>query len=314
MVYNVLYNYNAMPQCRGKEMPRVVPYVKKERWFEEFGTGESVAKIANRDKKDPRTVQRGIEEVRNRRLTAQVREEILKEGLRKHQDLLLNTLSTAAGSIAPISIHVEKLYFPKPSVPDLQVELNVVSSDDGYVDVALDVEQGFAWQLLLQHLGKTKPFRYLSVWKSALVEELNARLALRGLVKEGATKKAGLTISESPDKPNAIRPEALYELAKGVFSIALQEHPMYAMDIRVDKDGVMRVNDGGKSRRGQDEERANALRQIMKSLACGETAQSLQRHHAKTDVAARRARQAFLEVAMSYYIPGHCASCARYSP
>ncbi len=89
-------------------MPRVIPYERKERWFEEFEKGSSVAKLANYHKKDPRTIQRGIEEVRNRRLTAQVRIEVLKEGIRKHQEVLLEALSRAAEPIVPMAVHIEE--------------------------------------------------------------------------------------------------------------------------------------------------------------------------------------------------------------
>ncbi len=295
-------------------MPRVVPYDQKEKWFEESEKGSSVAKLANYHKRDPRTIQRGIEEVRNRRLTAQVRIEVLKEGLRKHQEVLLGVMSRAAEAIVPMPVHIEEIYRPNQGIPALRLErLSIHVSEDGYVGLELDVEQDFVWQLLRQHLGKIKAFNYLSRWKSAVVEELNARLVLKGLVKEGITQEVGLTISEDPTQVDAIRPEALYELIKGVFSIALEESPAYAIDIRVHEDGVMRINDGTKGGNRNADGRADAIKHLVEKIACGETAKDLRGFHREVADAARRARQAFLEIAMSYYIPGHCASCGRYS-
>ena len=292
----------------------VSPYLQKEGWFEEFEKGSSIAKLSNYHKKDPRTIKAGIEYVRDRRLTAQVQVEVLKEGIRKHQEMLLEVLSKAADGAVQVPTHVEKLYLPTPDVPTLQLEgLKVIASSEKYVDVEWEVEQDFAWQLLQQHLGKVKVFRYLSRWKSALVEELNARLALKRLVRDGVVQEAGLAISENPKKPNAIRPEALYELTKRVFSIALQEKTVYAIDIHVDEDGVMHANDGAKGRHGKDDELAKGLMNFIEDIATGEMAQSLLRHHEDVDGAAKRARQALLEIALSYYIPGHCASCGKYS-
>ena len=295
-------------------MPRVVPYDQKERWFEESEKGSSVAKLANFHKRDPRTIQRGIEEVRNRRLTAQVRVEVLREGLRKHQEVLLETLSKAAVAIAPMPLHIEEMYRFNQGVPALSLEgLDVLSSEDGYAGAELDVELDFAWQLLRQHLGKIKAFTYLSRWKSAVVEELNARLTLKGLVREGITGEVGLTISEDPTEAHAIRPEAVYELIKGIFSIALEEGPAYVIDIHVDEAGVMRINDGTKGGNRNADGRTHAIKHLVEKIACGETAKDLRGFHREVADAARRARQAFLEIAMSYYIPGHCASCGRYS-
>ena len=295
-------------------MPRVVPYDQKEKWFEESEKGSSVAKLANFHKKDPRTIQRGIEEVRNRRLTAQVRIEVLKEGIRKHQEVLLEALSRAVEAIAPMPVHIEEIYLFKKGAPDLSLQgLDILFSEDGYVGVELDVEKNFVWQLLRQHLGNIKAFTYLSRWKSAVVEELNARPVLKGRVIEGVTSEVGLTISEDPAQADAIRPEALYELTKGVVSIALKQIPAYAIDIRVDEDGVMRVNDGTKGRNRIADGRADALKESVEQIAQGETAKYLRGLHEAVADAARRARQAFLEIAMSYYISGHCASCGKYS-
>lgn len=295
-------------------MPKIVPYLQKEGWFEEFEKGSSIAKLSNYHKKDPRTIKAGIEYVRDRRLTAQVQVEVLKEGIRKHQEMLLEVLSKAADSAVQVPTHLEELYLLAPDVPTLQLEgLKVVASSEKYVDVEWEVEQDFAWQLLQQHLGRIKVFRYLSRWKSALIDELNIRLALKSLLKEGIGRKAGLTISENPNEPNAIRPEALYELTKRVFSIALQERTAYAVDIYVDEGGVLHVNDGVKGRHRKDDKLAKGLMNFIEDIASGETAKSLLLHHEDVDDAARRARQALLEIALSYYIPGHCASCGKYS-
>ena len=295
-------------------MPRVVPYDQKEKWFEESEKGSSVAKLANFHKRDPRTIQRGIEEVRNRRLTAQVRVEVLREGLRKHQEVLLEALSRAAQAIIPMPVHIEEIYHPNQGIHALRIErLSVHVSEDGYVSLELDVELDFVWQLLRQHLGKIKAFNYLSRWKSAVVEELNARLVLKGLVKEGITGEIGLTISEDPTEAHAIRPEAVYELIKGIFSIAMEQSPAYAIDIHVDEDCVMRINDGTKGGNRKDDGRTHAIKHLVEKIACGETAKDLRGFHREVADAARRARQAFLEIVLSYYIPGHCASCGRYS-
>ena len=295
-------------------MPRVVPYDQKEKWFEESEKGSSVAKLANFHKRDPRTIQRGIEEVRNRRLTAQVRVEVLREGLRKHQEVLLEALSRAAKAIIPMPVHIEEIYRPNQGIPALRLEgLDVLYSEDGYVGVELHVEHDFVWQLLRQHLGKIKAVNYLSRWKSAVVEEPNARLVLRVLVKEGIAQEVGLTVSEDPTEAHAIRPEAVYELIKGIYSIALEEGPAYAIDIHVDEAGVMRINDGTKGGNRNADGRTDAIKHLVEKITSGESARGLRGFHQDVADAARRARQALLEIAMSYYISGHCASCAKYS-
>ena len=54
-------------------MPKTVPWKDKEQWFKRYEGGESVAKLTKESSKDPRTVQRGIEEVGDGIGIAQVR-------------------------------------------------------------------------------------------------------------------------------------------------------------------------------------------------------------------------------------------------
>ncbi len=76
---------------------------------------------------------------------------------------------------------------------------------------------------------------------------------------------------------------------------------------------MMRINDVTSGVYKIDDGRADAVLRLMEEIACGETAQDLRGFHQDAADAAKRARQAFLEIAMSYYIGGHCASCGKYS-
>ena len=92
---------------------------------------------------------------------------------------------------------------------------------------------------------------------------------------EGVINEIGLAISEDPSQADAIRPEALFELAKGVFSIALEESPAYSISIRVDEDDVLRINDGSRGRHKNNDRRTEAIERLIEQITQGETAQYL---------------------------------------
>ena len=70
-------------------MPRVVPFEEKEAWFEAHQRGDTISGLARAHKKDPRTIQGGIEEVGQRRIGIDVRSGLLRDALRKHQEDML---------------------------------------------------------------------------------------------------------------------------------------------------------------------------------------------------------------------------------
>ena len=47
-------------------MPKITPWEDKEDWYVRAERGESVAKMARESRKDPRTLQRGIDDVQHK--------------------------------------------------------------------------------------------------------------------------------------------------------------------------------------------------------------------------------------------------------
>ena len=80
-------------------MPKNIPWEQKERWCGRFERGDSVAMMAREYRKDPRTVQRGIDDVRRHRATKDAREALLRESLRHHLEDLLVLVERVARSL-----------------------------------------------------------------------------------------------------------------------------------------------------------------------------------------------------------------------
>ena len=297
-------------------MPRKVPWEVKERWYEAAERGTTVASLANDSKKDPRTVQRGVDEVRQHRLAAAARTELLKEGLRRHQEELLGLVRATAEALVPLPSHLELRF---PGVPPPQVlELGPIRaflSGEEYTEVRLVMEEEFLWGLLRAHLGKDSAYRRLAEWKAAALEELNARLALKNHVVEVILREAELELGDDPRREGNVTARGLDQVVRAVVSRSVGEVTPYAIEVDVSQDGGLVINhiEAGCLPTPEFDLRA-LVAGLPQAIATQDQGLRLQAGRAKAAEQARRAAHAFLEVRASHYLPGSCRSCKRYAP
>ena len=295
-------------------MPVKIEYAKKEEWFEAFEQGATVASLASSHKKDPRTIQRGIEEVRHRRLANEVRTGLLREGLRRHQEDLLSLVGRVADVARPLPVHIDPIYRRHTALPELDMTgFNVVVQDGSYSEVRLDVEREFHWQLLKAHLGHDKAYTYLGHWKTAVLDELNTRITLMDRITQVLTQDLGITVDPSAQQPGHVSPLCVYEIAKALFGRALRESPPYKLEVTIVEAGELFMNNQlcGQLRDSNTMVLAE-IRNLPEKLAKEDASASTLELHRMATEQAERARQAFLEIRASYYLPGKCASCGRY--
>ena len=296
-------------------MPRKVPFEQKQMWFEKFESGKTVARLASDHKKDPRTIQRGIEEARHRQLSNQVRTELLKAAIRKHQDDLMELVTRISGQINGLPVHVDSINAtiePDPgAVPGI-----VLATKEGLVtNIMLEAEGQLRWNLLREHLGSDKAYTHLGRWKSAVLLELNARSNLRERIRGKLTRELKLRIDTDFEEPGTITPAYLNELTKSVFSLVLSEHPAYRVKLVAGTQGEFFIDQGSTCGRlfpADVDGTLAALRKLPMSVAREESAAALVSLHQVTVDNARRASLAFEEISASYYLGGTCSSCKRY--
>ena len=294
-------------------MPRKVPWETKEKWLDAVENGKTIAKLANDSKRDKRTVQKAVEEVRQHRHAAAAQLDLLKAGLRRHQDDLLGLVQETASAATSLPLHVD-LHYPSVSPPRV-LELTgarAFYSGGEYAEVRLLTEEQFHWPLLREHLGNDPAYRHLGHWKTAILEELNARLALGAQVVEVIHIEAKLDLGEDPRSEGGVTPRGLDQVVRAVVSRSVGEEPPYPLDVSRTEEGGLVINqiEAGHLRE-VDLDVAGFLLSLPKEIADREPGRRLRVAREKVDEQVRRASQAFLEIRASHYLPGNCRSCKR---
>ena len=295
-------------------MPRVIPYIQKEEWFEEFEKGKTVSRLATQYKRDPRTIERGIEEVRQLRQVQKVRVNLLEEAMRKHQESLLDLLSEGAQRAKPLPLHIDEMYTAKSLPTPLGFDgKQAIAIDNQYDQVILSIEEGHKWELLKQHMRKDKLYTYLKRWKQTMLAELNTRWALKLRVQEKLTDEMDFTISEGSKVAGTLRPTCLFEITKSVFSATLEETNPRPLRLTEGAEGEFFVNDSTAGRLWSSRDvKLVDIRRIPGEVSGEPLASDLRSCRKRAVNAAAEAKRAFDEIRLSFYIPGTCDSCQRY--
>ena len=295
-------------------MPKITSWKEKETWYARAEQGESVSTMAREYKKDPRTLQRGIDDIRRHRAAQGARESLLRESLRHHLEELLILVERAARVVLPPPAHPEFRFMGVE--PPLFLEIGPVRVDrqgDEFNQVALEVEQEFTWGLLREHLGRSREFRLLGRWKKAFLEALKSNLALRQYLLGTIQKDLGLSLSDEIHQSSLIRPAAAEELAKAAVSRILVEDSPYDLEITQMNEGEFLVNgvSGGMLSIAGTAVQVEFDR-LLHSVISSTPGQSLRQAYDRANEAANNAKEALELVRASYYLPGTCRACRRY--
>ena len=308
-------------------MPKTVPWEDKEQWFKRYESGESVAKLSGESGKDPRTVQRGIDEVGNQRATQKVRGVLFREAHRRHQEDLLGSVELGSQSVAS-----------PPRHPDLGFQ---AAESSGFYDhgpvrahrkgdvfdaVTFELEEELTWELLNKHLGRDEMFRQLDVWKRSFLAAMNAHMALRtGVVT--ALKDLGFQLSDDLDNLGTLRPGGGEVLLRAAVSQILAEDPPYGLRVTEGENGeffiegdtdlaegeefpVRNLNGGRLLPGGNDAQ--EVMSGVLGSVMSGQAAKAVREAYYKADRATEEALYAMKLLRASHYMPGTCGACPWY--
>jgi hypothetical protein len=308
-------------------MPKVVPWKDKERWYERYGLGDSVAKLSQESHKDPRTVQNGIDQVGNRRASQKAREGLFQEAHRLHQEDLLGSLVQVVRSVDSSSHHPGWEFFTEESSrSDNLGPIRVHRSEGAFDAVTIGGEDEFTWELLKEHLGRHEMFRQLDGWKRAFLAAMNAHMALRAEVVT-VLDNLGLQVTNDLRGPGTSRPGVVEELSRAAVSRILAEDPPYGLRVDEGADGeffirgdtdeddrgefLVKSPNGGRLPPGTDNA-PKMVSAVLGSVASGQAAGAIRETYNKADRASGEARRALELLRASHYVPGTCGACPRY--
>jgi hypothetical protein len=308
-------------------MPKTVPWKDKEQWFKAYESGESVAKLSKESNKDPRTVQRGIEEVGDLRATQKVREVLFRDAHRFHQNELLGSVELGSQSVVSPPPHPDLGFQATESSRFHEFGPVRAHQKGGAFDlVTIGVEKELTWELLNEHLGRHDLFRDLYAWKRAFLVAMNAQMALRAAAVT-ALKTFGLELSDDLRQPGTLRPGGAEELLRAAVSRILSEDPPYGLRVNEGENEEFFV--GGDTDQAEGEEfpvknfsggqllpggkdAREVMSGVLDSVTSGQAAESVRDTYGKADRATKEARRALELLRASHYIPGTCGACPRW--
>ena len=307
-------------------MPKTVPWKDKEQWFKRFEGGESVAKLSGESSKDPRTVQRGIEEVGDLRATQKVREVLFRDAHRFHQKELLGSVELGSQSVVSPPPHPDLGFQAKESSRFHEFgPVRAHQKEGAFDEVIIGVENEFTWGLLNEHLGRHDLFRHLDVWKRAFSAAMNAHMALRtGVV--AALEDLGYQLSDDLGPPGTLRPGGVEVLLRVAVSRILAEDPPYGLRVKEGENGEFFVERDTHRAEGEefaaknsntgrllpgDKDAQEVMSGLLDSVTSGH-AKAVRDTYDKADRATKEAHRGLELLRASHYIPGTCGACPRW--
>ena len=296
-------------------MPKLTPWATKRQWYQRHQEGAGTAQIARESKKDPRTVDRAIREVRQQEMAAASRQRLLDEGLSQHLAELLGLLGNVAGWVEAPPPALPVCHAPTTSTREPLAFRAVVVTVDGnrYGKVLLpmdvDPERSFQWELLQGHLGKGTIFSRLRSWREAVLREINARLDILALM-DNDLLEAGIEIADSVVPRSVLRPWAYCAIGDAAIAMALDAIPISPQALETDREGLITWDKKTAGRLATPGELPH-LQQLPELLAASEAGLDLKAAHAAVVRASELVSEAAFEIRAGHYLPGACRACKR---
>jgi hypothetical protein len=183
-------------------LPRKFTLADKNTWLELFNKGKSEKLIAKENAKcDTRTVKKGIDEARRVKVAHMAQIELVKDALRGHQNDLLRMLEGIRTEIQvpppdlTIPWELEKLSSPVP-VAGLMVRYTLQEGPTA----SFQSDDSIMWDLLGEHLKRTRTWTMLSQWRKAFSEHILARVLLQRKAAMLLKEKTGLELFDIPQE------------------------------------------------------------------------------------------------------------------
>jgi hypothetical protein len=302
-------------------MPRKISINEKRGWLEEYEKGRPEASIATKNRRDVRTVKKGIEDARREQDLRFARSELLKEALRKHQDRLevelrgiLNTIKDPPEDFAPLPWYHNGDSIFSPVKPQGEVSEYIKPSRAG----RKPADQSKTPQdLLRQHLRNDKVWKLFAQWEEIRRSHLADRTALQLKVVALLEEKTGYNLVDKND----ISPPFLYSYIAGdlffraVLSRAFGTKGIANLEAEIRADtasGAVKYQGSILAETPGNEEicRQNLLAAFKELVVSPEVSQVVISHRSLKEASAK-VRQATEEILLLGIIPGQCSICLR---
>jgi hypothetical protein len=191
-------------------MSKKINILVKRKWLDMFEQGKTEVQIAREEKRDPRTITKGIEEVAKAGRLASAEAEMLRGALLRHQDQLINVLKGISTMLVPppynLELREEKDGLLAP-IPLSGARLDHISEEQ--MTLKIHDEDKLEWGLLQEHLKKDKLWVALRKWRRDLIGHVQAVWQFKQEVKAQLEKETGMKFRQYKDdeRPEYLLPE-----------------------------------------------------------------------------------------------------------
>jgi hypothetical protein len=172
----------------------------KRNWLAEYEKGSTQIAIALSNKRDVRTIKKGIEEAQRELDIRAARTELLKEALRKHQNNLVKELDNILSNLKtpPENFIVLSWYHGEDSIfnpPDYQ---NPQQKND---ELKIKKLENTVRRLLKQHLKSDPLWKALTQWNNAYTLHKNALMSLQIRLVNLLKEETGFKLVDKESSP-----------------------------------------------------------------------------------------------------------------
>lgn len=208
-------------------MPKFVSRAQIMKWREILSEGKDYAEIGKETGWQARTVRKHLESDIRSGEAVQIRQQLFKERLGKHWDMLIDGVLDRLEKLTELSVPGEELDLINSSgTYEREICGAVVSRDPGW---ALSIEVGgrktHCWPLLWQHMPKDPLWDAVAKWEDGLRSSLFARRNLILLIKQYLEETTSLSVTDRHTDEPSLTAAAVLEVYREAFSRALGNPP-----------------------------------------------------------------------------------------
>lgn len=295
-------------------MSRKISIQEKKKWLELFEQGQTENQIAIKEKRDLRTIVRGLQEASRDRHLANAEAEMLRNALFTHQDKLMNLLKSIANMLVLPDVNLALREDENGLLAPISLSGSLVEmTPEKQITLRIHDEEKLEWELLQEHLKSDKLWNYLKRWREAIIDHIEARWKFKQSIKTILGKKTELKFKKQNEQmaeylsPNII--DLFYEVKMhnflGVKDGTDVEHNLEAHD------GYVRFHTTELARCTNDKKCRDKIIAVFNSLLAIDEALKVKQTYSELTTVTRLARRQVDEILLLGMVMGKCRVCAR---
>ena len=300
-------------------MPRKFSSADKNKWLELFDKGKSEKQIAKENAHcDTRTVKKGIDQARRVRVAHIAQIELVKDALRNHQNDLLRTME---GIRAEVQVPPPDLVIPweleKNPSPAPVAGVTVRFTPKEGPTVAFQSDDSIMWELLGEHLKRTRTWTVLGQWRKAFSDHILARVMVKRTAVMLLKEKTGLELFDLPPEQGSYLMSAfavplLYDAALHA-ALGIDDGKDLEHEIMVYSENgevIYRYSNMQIAHvPGREEECRQQILDALSEIQTSTEAKEVASTYAKVVQLTERTRRSIEEMTLVGLIPGQCRAC-----